>query len=314
MPWNVGQGELMIEIPTCLVLGAGASMPYGFPSGIGLRKTILKNFKNDRWHLLLSELGFEDKDFIASFYSDFNISKILSIDKFLELQPDYLSIGKLAIAFALIPFEYHHNLLEIDDPPDRWYCELRQKLLTRNLNQLRSNKLKIITFNYDRSLEYFLYNVIRHSHPDATENRCVEFLNMLDIIHIYGKLGNLPWEGQPSRPYKPDPTPEQYKIASEQIKIVSEPDQRRDLFNDPAQSLSAVQRIFFLGFGYDESNFNRLGMERILDIEKKEIWGTTFNLGEAEINSIRNKWPYLKVSNNNNIDISRFFKEEITLE
>lgn len=68
----------MIEIPTCLVLGTGASVPYGFPSGIDLRKRILKNFTDRRWHDLLSELRFEDEDFIASFHSDFNISKILS--------------------------------------------------------------------------------------------------------------------------------------------------------------------------------------------------------------------------------------------
>jgi hypothetical protein len=262
----------MIKIPTCLVLGAGASVPYGFPSGIELRKRILQNNKESNWNKLLSELEFEDKDFITSFYFDFNISKILSIDNFLERYPKYLSIGKLAIAFALIPFENHHDLFEIDDPPERWYCELWNKLSTQNLHHLPSHKLKIITFNYDRSLEYFLYNVIKHSYPDATENKCAEFLKMLDILHIHGKLGNLPWEGNSSRPYKPDPTPEQYKIAREQIKIVSEQDIKRDLFNDPVQYLSNVQRIFFLGFGYDESNFNRLSMERVPDIEKKEIW------------------------------------------
>jgi hypothetical protein len=303
----------MVEIPTCLVLGAGASIPYGFPSGIDLRKRILKNFEDSNWHNLLSELGFEDKDFIKSFYSDFNISKILSIDKFLEVRYDYLNIGKLAIAFALIPFEYRHNLLEIDDSPDRWYAQFWNKLLTQKLNQLPSNKLRIITFNYDRSLDYFIYNAIKGSYPKVTEDNCATFLDMLDIFHIYGKLGNLPWQGEPSRPYSPKTTNHQYKIASDQIKIISEQLPKHDMFDDPLRYLSDVQRIFFLGFGYDESNFNRLRMERVPDIEKKEIWGTTFGLGKAEINSIQNKWPYLKFAQNT-IDISRFFKEVINLE
>jgi len=63
----------MIKIPTCLVLGAGASVPYGFPSGIGLRKTIIKDFTNERWLSLLSKLEFEDKDYIASFHTDFKV-------------------------------------------------------------------------------------------------------------------------------------------------------------------------------------------------------------------------------------------------
>ena len=31
----------MIAIPTCLILGAGASMPYGFPSGEELKWQII---------------------------------------------------------------------------------------------------------------------------------------------------------------------------------------------------------------------------------------------------------------------------------
>lgn len=303
----------MIEIPTCLVLGAGASVPYGFPSGIELRKRILKNFADKRWLDLLSELRFEDEDFIESFHSDFNISKILSIDRFLELHPDYLDIGKLAIAFALIPFEYHHNFLVIDEPPDRWYSPLWNKLLTPNVNQLHLNKLKIITFNYDRSLEYFIYNAIKGSYPKATENNCATFLNTLDIIHIYGKLGNLPWQGGQSRPYSPKATSHQYKIASGQIKIVSEQVPKYDLFNDPREYLSKVQRIFFLGFGFDETNLQRLRIELVQEKEKKDIRGTAFRLGKAEIESLQSKWKYLKLAPNN-FDISQFFKEEVILE
>jgi hypothetical protein len=307
----------MIEIPTCLVLGAGASVPYGFPSGIDLRKRILENFTNKRWHDFFSELrfddeNFEDEDFIASFHSDFNISKILSIDRFLELHPDYLNIGKLAIAFALVPLEDRHNLLEIDDPPDRWYSQLWNKLLIQNVNQLHLNKLKIITFNYDRSLEYFIYNAIKGSYPKATENNCATFLNMLDIFHIYGKLGNLPWQGEPSRPYSPA-TSHQYKIARDQIKIVSEQVPKYDVFNDLLQYLSEAQRIFFLGFGFDETNFQRLRMESVPEKEKKDIRGTAFLLGKAERESLQSKWKYLKLAPNN-LDISQFFKEEITLE
>jgi len=303
----------MIEIPTCLVLGAGASIPYGFPSGINLRNKILRNFGTSPWPKLLSELGIEDKDLIKSFINDFNISRIQSIDKFLELRTEYLKIGKLAIAYALIPIENTKDLFPIDESPNRWYTYLYKRLLTPNLNQLLSNKLLIITFNYDRSLEHFLYNVIKGSYPTATENKYAEFLNMMDIIHIYGKLGNLPWQGEPSRPYEPDPTPKQYEIASEQIKIISEQNPRSQVLKEAFQYLCASDRIFFLGFGYDESNFNRLGMEYVPDKEEKQIWGTAFDLGIAEIKSLKKKWPYLKFAQNN-IDISSFFKEVITLE
>src|SRR6267378_303056 len=78
----------MIEKRTVLILGAGASMPYGFPSGSGLRRHIIE---------YLDELLSADTT---------------SIDVFLERRTEFVEIGKAAIAATLIPLESTRNLFQ----------------------------------------------------------------------------------------------------------------------------------------------------------------------------------------------------------
>lgn len=43
----------MINTPTVFILGAGASVPYGYPTGASLRASIIRNFCNDLQQLLM---------------------------------------------------------------------------------------------------------------------------------------------------------------------------------------------------------------------------------------------------------------------
>jgi hypothetical protein len=61
----------MIKIPTVLILGAGASSPYGFPSGSTLRDQICANLsvRDSKTFLELRGSGF-DMDEISQFRTD----------------------------------------------------------------------------------------------------------------------------------------------------------------------------------------------------------------------------------------------------
>ena len=64
----------MIERPTVLILGAGASKPYGFPTGEKLLRDIVDIFKHRPLPPLFDSLrgcGFED-DFIKGFVNELN--------------------------------------------------------------------------------------------------------------------------------------------------------------------------------------------------------------------------------------------------
>lgn len=94
----------MIWCKTVFVLGAGASYPYGFPTGEGLVNDIvaLASEEQTRDDFLYNDCV--DRD-VLRFAKDLADSDTPSVDSFLEHRPDFLKIGKLAICLSLIPKE-----------------------------------------------------------------------------------------------------------------------------------------------------------------------------------------------------------------
>ena len=92
----------MIEKRTVLVLGAGASKPYGFPTGRELIREIAAGLKNTGSEVaqLLSAHGHEPSE-LAKFSDALLDSAQPSVDVFLENRAEYLEAGKAAIAAAL---------------------------------------------------------------------------------------------------------------------------------------------------------------------------------------------------------------------
>src|SRR5213079_3703208 len=121
-------------------------------------------------------------------------------------------------------------------------------------------KLSIITFNYDRSLEFFLLNALQSSfnleYPD-----CLTTLNNLPIVHLHGQLGALLTnKSDPQyRDFESKVTPEIIDRCSPQIKIIHqvEPSDNPQ-FTVARALLRHADRICFLGFGYDKTNLDRL--------------------------------------------------------
>jgi hypothetical protein len=80
----------MIKKKTVLILGAGASIPYGFPSGDALFEIICKNIKNEnsKGTQYLLEAGFTLEN-ILEFGEALFYSGKTSIDEFLEHRKDF---------------------------------------------------------------------------------------------------------------------------------------------------------------------------------------------------------------------------------
>src|SRR5712675_414174 len=142
----------MITNKTCLVLGAGASAPFGYPTGNALTERIKKELLPDRpgqLHHDLINAGFSP-DTLLSFRNELRYSQRSSVDAFLEdWEADFMEVGKAAIAASLIRHEDRDKI--VDDP--NWYRRLFSEMTDEG--DFSANKLGIVTFNYDRSLEYF---------------------------------------------------------------------------------------------------------------------------------------------------------------
>src|SRR5882672_8077615 len=93
----------MLTVPTVFVLGAGASAPFDFPTGLELSKLIVRLLRpgNDAFNHLQQYAGLSEAE-VTGFRDDFFNSAKNSVDAFLEHRADLITIGKLATAHILI--------------------------------------------------------------------------------------------------------------------------------------------------------------------------------------------------------------------
>lgn len=272
---------IMISEDTALILGAGASQPYGYPIGIQLRENIINHLDSNKpGYQALRSIGFSRSD-ILEFRTDLKGSMTYNIDDFLQYREDLKEIGKVSIAYMINSCEYKKNLLNPKEELD-WYRYLYNRILT-NFNDLKNNKINIITFNYDRSLEEYIFNALKR-HYKKSDEECKHNIDKLNIIHVYGQLDSLPWQDNSGRPYDHNYDYRKYlEISAKGIQTLEEI--KSSTINQIHTALEMAKKIYFLGFGYGESNLKLLKIKNILkssdsDGKRKEINGTAYGVSD----------------------------------
>jgi hypothetical protein len=216
----------MINSRVVVVLGAGASQPYGFPIGKQLKAAVLELQNHQSTHPFRKsfEIGRYDPKLFEAFVSELSRAPFDSVDAFLEARPEFVDIGKHAIAFVLIRKETVNALLDPGiDKQGNWYKYILQLMLDDGLDQLQSNKLSIVTFNYDRSLQQYLIMSLMSAYALTFDKAAAE-LKFLKIIPVHGQLGTLIEKGasDAGRDYQPVTDSQRVSIAAQGIKIISE--------------------------------------------------------------------------------------------
>lgn len=258
------------ECRVVLVLGAGASAHLGFPLGADLCSRIISNTRNPQsgpYKELLS-MGFLDED-IMTFHESFEKSSPRSIDEFLSDRPEFTEIGRAAIAQILIACEDEKRLRERDR---NWYRLLRDRIRAEVLDNQFSPV--IVTFNYDLSLDKFLYDFLSSTFPRFAKLKTLE--EAIRIFHVHGRLGHLDYEDSLCRSYGKSISLIDLQKASQGIRVVSELD--NDFGRDMVFAQKAIddaERVIFLGFGYDDLNLERL---RISSWKIGKFFGTALDL------------------------------------
>lgn len=343
----------MIKQKTTFVLGAGASMAYGFPSGKTLKALIWKRFKvneptsdfnkrlfSERFYKAagcqiedcLQKLSFERK--IQEFCDSLVLSPDETIDYFLEHVGDapegkkeYRMIGKLAIADILLEREKKHYLF--DDwmryhsiekdyqyteffknsrirPDDRhWYQFLfNQMSKESSIDTFRDNNISVITFNYDRSFEYYFQCALMAKYKVNSE-KAAEVLRRFDIVHVYGQLGEL-------RELVPSDETER---KSKAVPYTALSDSNRDRFlslKNAAEGINLIwdasvetnnikkakrligsenNNIIFLGFGFDPMNLSRIMPYSEINPRLHITgYGTVYGLSEQRIQDLNSNY------------------------
>ena len=253
----------MVNNPLVLVLGAGASYPYGFPLGYELRLELC-DLKNDTSLLrasLVKNANLDDTQ-LREFANSFRLSSIKSIDAFLAKRSEFATIGKLAIAGSLL--SKNHQKIKEPASEDDWYLEVWNALQSSitSINELKNNKIKIITFNYDYSLEIFLHCAITHTFGVSSEDAFAA-LKYIPILHVYGCIKNI--DSASALTNQTTFNEQSLKYASEGIKIIPESRDDDASFEKARDWFNWASNICFLGFGFDELNIKRLDLNSVID-------------------------------------------------
>ena len=258
---------------------------FGFPTGYGLLQKVLditnpNNLSNETSRAF--QFYIENGAFVR-FHNELLKCGKQSVDAFLEHRPEFIPIGKIAMAIALIPCEDENILFKRDGKS--WYEYLFNRLNAK-FEDFDKNKLSILTFNYDRSLEHYLFTALHNSYGKKPEE-CADKLKSLPIIHLHGDLGELPHfvTNGMMRPYSAKLYAHSMQVASERIKIIHEGIDYAAQFVQAKTILLQSEIVCFLGFGYHPLNLRRLDFHE--DYYKKAAYyGSSFGMTPAECNNV----------------------------
>lgn len=302
--------------PTIFILGAGASLPYGLPSGRELRERILHSTSGKKFDHYL-RAGFTEQD-TRKFGTAFGQSRSQSIDVFLghESNEVFSEIGKFAITSEIAKSENNDALMgtvsyregkwapnkAYESNSEGWYDIFWNKLDQTNFHL--NGKYVFITFNYDRTLEHYLYQAYEgmNSEKKYSPAEIREKISHIKIIHVHGKIGDLPWQVDPHMKHLEfgETDPEKLRKASKNIKIISELNGDDEGFEEARGLIRNYDdaRIFFLGFGFHPLNLARLGLAPRIPIDSKgnviqsvlsnhRLFSTTKNLTKNKVSEIK---------------------------
>lgn len=281
----------MFEEPTVLVLGAGASMPYGFPSGGTLIRNLFDNPAPEELTQFRNQFYISGAE-MREFRFALRDSAHISIDAFLADRPDLKKIGQYLLAEQLILGE-RESLKDFEFLDKDWYAKLVNCIAPTKAG-IPQNKLKIVTFNYDRSLEHYLFRAIKARY-NLSDTETAELLKPISIVHVHGSLGKLPWQDSGEsltygfNMFANAECQKYVGYAAERIVILGNADSNSPEFNAAKKHIREARYVFCLGFGYHPENMNRIGIYRT-DNESKiggEIFGTCYGLSVAKINGVK---------------------------
>jgi hypothetical protein len=312
----------MKDKKTVFVLGAGASCPYGYPSGAQLRRQICLDFQRKYSEYFKPNQPNQSEridrsEQINKFIKAFDESSKQSIDLFMATRRKLAPIGKYIIAFEIFEAEKRSQFREKAKVTQEWYSRSRPESRTKEfvekgyfqgedwylylfnrltddltepdiLPDFSDDRISFITFNYDRSLEQFLYESLSSLFEDSLKPQIIQCLKKLKILHVYGQIAPLKWQdSNEGVDYRPEISEGLLQKAANYIKTIYEQKESPDI-NEALRLLSQGGQIFFLGFGYAPENMDVLGLPGLIP-QTCWVYGTAFGANDKEVKRIRNR-------------------------
>lgn len=305
----------MIKQKTVFILGAGASKPYGYPTGEQLRNYICDDIIRDSVNVFKYERNSPYITKSNELIQNFKKSTNKSIDLFLTRNRQFEKLGKIFIAFSIIKSEMESQTPEQIDNTEDWFSELFDRSTDElidpmSVNRFSENNFSFITFNYDRSLEHFLFQALHNSFTNTKASEIAKILLQVPIIHVYGKLVDLPWEDKESYVSYQEIDLNDTNHFAKNINVIYSKRIDEERLSKAKSYIKNADRIFFLGFGFAPENMNILGIPDSLD-RNKQIYATAYKYKDMEINNLIDQFRNNKNEKLNNLQIESYGSKEL---
>lgn len=324
---------------TLIIVGAGGSRELDMPTGCALTQLIIQAidtnsdyvFRNGQgqfldpinqflrlrgWPTDTWEDAKRNKQFFEQSLLPFKealqswVMTERSLDAFLNngnVDEDWKQFGKFAIAYYILGQEEWLMRENLYSFRDNWIRSFLDEHLRPIKIDLRTGKCpaRIITFNYDRNIEHFLYTFLRQTEsPIPGREKSVGFdeagsiIERWGIVHVYNPLAPLEWQThneQFIRYGERNNDKNSLALASEAIQLIGENGGGRvpdDKITHIRQMVREVERIYFLGVGFDLDNMKLLFGEDVLNPSfrpSSECHATAIDLRPA----IKQRFPFI---------------------
>ncbi|OJX18239.1 MAG: hypothetical protein BGO82_18880 [Devosia sp. 67-54] len=210
-------------------------------------------------------------------------------------------VGKMAICQAIIEREATSNITSPDSSniynqfdfsrsENTWLNAFLRKVTEgiprEEIERVFAN-VAIVTFNYDRCIEQYLFYALQRYYR-ASEQDVISALSNLQIVHVYGKVGRLPWQRGASSavPFGDLSKANLFDVAST-ISTFTEARYDSAVIDDIAAAFDNAVRIIFLGFSFQEQNVDVLPQVA----SHVDIFGTAQGMSNTNLKVIENKLP-----------------------
>jgi hypothetical protein len=261
----------MQEPRIVLVLGAGASNPYGFWLGEALKSKVAMRTREMQNGPVSTAYNPVELD---RFRSAIWRNRLRTIDEFLEEHPRFRQIGARLVAEEIASCESEDKLFQ----PQDWYTALFDELRLREEGPELS-RLAIVTFNYERSLEYFIDDNILHNCPEGRQDYAHSMWNKVKIVHAHGSIGEYPEIG-----YGRALEAVHSGRTAKNLMLLTDKADESPAFMEAQQLVAKANRIVFVGFGYHKRTLDFLFPNA--SFKGKEIYGTCFNMSQNRISAV----------------------------
>lgn len=315
---------------TVFIIGAGASKEANLPTGTELKGEIAKliDFEDDQnrgdsriieaIHQMVRDSKRADElDSYANAARHISsaLPLAISIDNFIDAHRDDAKIalcGKLAIVRSILNAERRSALFKKDDYDfslgvdfskieNTWYLSFFQ-LITENCRKEdlgeRFAQISLIIFNYDRCVEHFLFNALKHYYKMSGEET-TDLIGHLQKFHPYGKAGDLPWSVGDENRVKFGADVDTHKLLdlSQKIKTFAEGTnpESSDITSIKKCMLEA-DRLAYLGFAFHEMNMQLIAPNKNSANKWRTCYATVFNISKSDQETIKNH--ILRIYNN----------------